>query len=128
MASTTTKTVRKAKAPSDDIETNLGTKLRLLRRAARLSQVAIGAQGFVSAPGWIKIENGQRRASEELLKKFVSFIVEEQVIHAKDGEAMFRELCALKYVNDRRDFVREMARSLYKSLPPIVLRATLPGV
>ena len=119
-------TQRRPKTSTDTIELTLGAKLKLLRRTARLSQVAIGAQGFVSTPGWIKIENGQRQASEALLTKFVSFMVEEKVIHARHKEAMVTELCALKFIHDRRDFLRQMARDFYKNLPPIMLLTALP--
>ena len=44
----------------------LGDRLKKLRKELGLSQEALGAQGFVSTPGWIKIENGQRQASEKL--------------------------------------------------------------
>ena len=47
----------------------LGDRLKTLRRELGLSQEALGAQGFVSTPGWIKIENGQRQASEKLHRK-----------------------------------------------------------
>lgn len=132
MATTSTKSRRTAskrpKAPTDTPEVTLGAKLKLLRRAAKLSQVAIGAQGFVSTPGWIKIENGQRQPSEGLLTKFVAFMAEEKVIRAEHKEALFRELCTLKYVHHRSDFLREMACNFYKGLPPVVLLAALPGV
>ena len=132
MATTSTKSRRTAskrpKAPTDTPEVTLGAKLKLLRRAAKLSQVAIGAQGFVSAPGWIKIENGQRLPSEEMIQKFVAFMVVEKVIHAEQKQLLFNELCALKYVHHRSDFLRLMAREYQKGLAPVVLRATLPGV
>jgi hypothetical protein len=37
-------------------------------KSIEISQEAFGAQGFVSAPGWAKIENGTRQPSDELLK------------------------------------------------------------
>ena len=57
---------------------NLGNRLKTLRRELGLSQEAFGAQGFVSAPGWIKIENGQRHASEKLIERIAKWLVEEK--------------------------------------------------
>ena len=121
-------TKRKPKATPGTAEFTLGLKLKVLRRAAKLSQVAIGAQGFVSTPGWIKIENGQRQPSEELLKKFVAFMVAEKMIRAEQKQDLFNELCALKYVHHRSEFLRGMARDFQKGLPPVVLLASLPEV
>lgn len=130
MATTLTKprkaAKRKPRAATGTPELTLGAKVKLLRRAAKLSQEAIGAQGFVSTPGWIKIENGQRHPSEKLITSFVALMVSEKVIHAQHKEAMFNELAALKYVNDRREFLRQMARDYYKSLPPVMLLVALP--
>ena len=41
-------------------EPNIAAKLHELRRAAGLSHDALGAQGFISTPGWIKV--GERPA------------------------------------------------------------------
>ena len=61
-------TKRKSKAPPASEELTLGKKVKLLRRVARLSQAAIGAQGFVSAPGWIKIEKASASLPRNCLK------------------------------------------------------------
>ena len=82
----------------------LGDRLKTLRRELGLSQEAIGAQGFVSTPGWIKIENGQRQASEKYMK-------------ATAASTLREELLTLKYLGSRSLFVKEMAKKHAKSLP-----------
>lgn len=96
---------------------NLGTRLKLLRRELGLSQEALGAQGFISAPGWIKIENNQRQASEKLIERLVSWLVENKYIRAGMTNALKEELLTLKYLGNRSPFVRAMAAAHASSLP-----------
>ena len=102
-------------------EPNIAVKLYDLRRAAGLSQEAIGAQGFVSAPGWIKVENGQRMPSEKLLAALASFLIGEKVIRANQKEALVNELCALKYAAHHSPFLAQLAKDYLKSLVPVVI-------
>ena len=85
MPTSRTKPRRVRERPATPPETTgptIGSRVRDLRRAAGLSQETVGAQGFVSAPGWIKVENGQRSPSEKLLKSFAGLLVSEKVIRA----------------------------------------------
>ena len=75
-----------------------------------LSQEALGAQGFVSTPGWIKIENGQRQASEKLIEKLLKWLVSDKHIKAGAATGLREELLSLKYMGSNSAFVREMAR------------------
>ena len=95
----------------------LGDRLKTLRRELGLSQEALGAQGLVSTPGWIKIENGQRQASEKLIEKLVKWVVEDKYIRAGTAGALKEELLTLKYLGSRSPFVRELAKAHAKSLP-----------
>ena len=63
MATPTKAGKRKRTALATGTERTVGQRLRELRKAAGVSQEAIGSQGFVSTPGWIKMENGQRSPS-----------------------------------------------------------------
>ena len=95
----------------------LGNRLRTLRRDLGLSQEAIGAQGFVSTPGWIKIENGQRLASEKLIDAVAKWLVSDKYMRPGAANALQEELLILKYLNVRSPFVREMAKARAKNLP-----------
>ncbi len=95
----------------------LGERLKTLRRELGLSQEALGAQGFVSTPGWIKIENGQRQASEKLIDKLTKWLVEDKYMRAGASTTLKEELLTLKYLGSRSPFVRELAKSHAKELP-----------
>ncbi len=95
----------------------LGDRLKTLRRELGLSQEALGAQGFVSAPGWIKIENGQRQASEKLIEKLVKWLVGDKYMKAGAASTLREELLTLKYLGARSVFVREMAKKHAKTCP-----------
>jgi transcriptional regulator with XRE-family HTH domain len=111
MPTRTEKPVRKKSgAPPASEKRTIALRLHELRKLAGVSQEAMGAQGFVSAPGWIKIENGQRSPSEKLLTAFVTWLVEEKVVRANQKMALLDELCALKYLCHGNAFLREMAR------------------
>lgn len=94
-----------------------GDRLRTLRRELGLSQEAIGAQGFVSAPGWIKIENEQRQGSEKLIDKLVKWLVSDKYLKASGAASLREELLTLKYMGSRSMFVRAMAKEHAKALP-----------
>ena len=96
---------------------NLGNRLKLLRREIGLSQEAFGAQGFISTPGWIKIENNQRQASEKLIVRVVSWLVENKYLRAGMASPLKEELFTLKYLGSRSPFVRAMATAHAGSLP-----------
>ncbi len=114
-------TVKKRSAAPADAGPSIAARLRDLRRAAGLSQEAIGAQGFISTPGWIKVENGQRMPSEKLLAALTSFLVEEKIIRANQKEALHQELCALKYAADRKPFLAQLAKDRLATLAPVAI-------
>ena len=96
---------------------NLATRLKDLRRELGLSQEAFGAQGFISAPGWIKIENNQRQASEKLIAKITTWLADEKYMRAGAANTLREELLTLKYLGNRSAFMREMAATHARSLP-----------
>ena len=95
----------------------LGDRLKTLRRELGLSQEALGAQGFVSTPGWIKIENGQRQASEKLLENLVRWLIGDKYLKPAPASTLREELLTLKYLGSRSLFVRDMAKRHAKGLP-----------
>ncbi len=107
----------------------LGERLKTLRRDLGLSQEALGAQGFVSTPGWIKIENGQRQASEKLIDKLSKWLVEDKYMRPGASNTLKEELLTLKYLGSRSPFVRELAKSHAKKMPGggVALLAETPG-
>jgi transcriptional regulator with XRE-family HTH domain len=107
----------------------LGERLKSLRRELGLSQESLGAQGFVSAPGWIKIENGQRQASEKLIDKLVRWLIDDKYMRSGAANALKEELLTLKYLGNRSTFVRELAKTHAKKLPSggLLLAAESPG-
>ena len=86
-------------------------RLRELRKSLGISQEAIGAQGFVSAPGWAKIENGTRQPSDELLENLTDWMVKDGYLTAEDRDRMLDELLSLKYMEHMSPFVRKLAKS-----------------
>jgi transcriptional regulator with XRE-family HTH domain len=96
---------------------NFGERVKTLRKEIGLSQEAIGSQGFVSTPGWIKVENGQRRASEKLIDKLVKWLVDERHVKAIAGKALREELLTLKYLASNAPFLRTLAQEYAKTLP-----------
>ena len=95
----------------------LGDRLKSLRKELGLSQEALGAQGFVSTPGWIKIENSQRQASEKLIDTLTKWLVTGKYMRAPAAATLKEELLILKYLGNRSPFVREMAKDRAKHLP-----------
>lgn len=107
----------------------LGERFKSLRKELGLSQEAIGSQGFVSAPGWIKIENNQRQASEKLINKLTKWLVADKYVRAAAAETLKEELLTLKYLGSRSPFVRDMAKAHAKTLANgAVLLASTPTV
>jgi transcriptional regulator with XRE-family HTH domain len=96
---------------------NLANRLKTLRQELGLSQHAFGSQGFVSAPGWIKIENGQRMPSEKLLEQLTKWLVEDKYLRAGAAAVLKEELVTLKYLGSPSSFVREMAKAHARTLP-----------
>ena len=94
----------------------LGEKLKAIRRDCGLSQEAIGAQGFVSTPGWIKLENSQRSPSEQLIESLVGWLAENKYIRASASKGLKEELLTLKYLGSRSPFVRELAKTHARGL------------
>ena len=95
----------------------LGEKLKTIRRECGLSQEAVGAQGFVSTPGWIKVENGQRSPSEKLIEKLVTWLVSDKHIKSSKAKGLKEELLTLKYLGSNSLFMRELAKAHAKGLP-----------
>ena len=95
----------------------LGDRLKALRQSLGLSQEAMGAQGFVSTPAWIKLENGQRQPSEKLIDRLVRWLVADKHLLAKGSAALREELLTLKYLGNTSPFVREMAKKHAATLP-----------
>lgn len=95
----------------------LGEKLKSIRRECGLSQEAVGAQGFVSTPGWIKVENGQRSPSEKLIEKLVTWLVNDKHVRSTKSKSLKEELLTLKYLGSNSIFLRELARDHAKQLP-----------
>ena len=87
-----------------------GERVKKLRQELGLSQEDLGAQGFVSTPGWIKIENGQRQASEKLIGKMITWLVGGKYMRSGAAGTLKQELLTLKYLGSNSAFVRDMAK------------------
>ena len=96
---------------------NFGERVKTLRQTLGLSQEALGTQGFVSTPGWIKIENGQRQASEKLVERLTKWLVQSKHLRAGAAATLKEELLTLKYLASNSSFVREMAKAHAARLP-----------
>ena len=83
----------------------------------------------MSAPGWIKIENGQRQASETLIERLSRWLIDDKYMRAGAANTLKEELLTLKYLGSRSTFVRELARTHAKKLPAgaAMLAAEEPG-
>lgn len=114
---------RKSIASTEAGGRTLPARLYELRKALGFSQEALGAQGIVSTPGWIKIENGQRSASEKLLEAFVGLLAEEKVIRPNQKATLLNELCALKYAGNRSPFLSGMAKDYLEVTPTVEINA-----
>lgn len=93
-------------------------RLRELRKSLEISQEALGAQGFVSAPGWAKIENGTRQPSDDLLEKLTAWMVKDGYLKSREKTRLLDELLSLKYMDHLSPFVQRLAREFHQSLFP----------
>lgn len=93
-------------------------RLRNLRKSLAISQEALGAQGFVSTPGWAKIENGTRQPSDELLEKLTDWMVRDGYLKVRERTPLLEELLSLKYMEHMSPFVRRLASEFYRALTP----------
>jgi transcriptional regulator with XRE-family HTH domain len=99
------------------MRTNLLSKrLRDLRRSVGLSQEALGAQGFVSTPGWVKIENGTRQPSDTLLEKLVNWAQNDGYVTKDERDNLLQELLSLKYMTHLSPFVSRLAKNYYETV------------
>ena len=96
---------------------NFGERVKTLRQTLGLSQEALGTQGFVSTPGWVKIENGQRQASEKLIERLTKWLVQSKHLRAGAAATLKEELLTLKYMGSTSSFVQAMARAHATRLP-----------
>jgi len=96
-------------------------RLRELRLSLGLSQEAIGAQGFVSTPGWVKIESGARQPGDALLEKLVAWLEKDGYLAKAEGDKMLEELLSLKYMTHLSPFIRRLARDYHEALAPLAL-------
>ncbi len=89
-----------------------------------MSQEAIGAQGFVSTPGWVKVENGTRQPGDALLEKLVAWLEKDRYVSKRDGGRLLEELLSLKYMNHASPFIRRVVRSYHETLtaPSVLAR------
>ena len=94
-------------------------RLKQIRAETGLSQEAIGAQGFVTMPGWIKLENSQRAASEKLIDSLVNWLVRDKYIPAGNREALRDELLTLKYLDGsgKSPFLQKLAANHASDTP-----------
>ena len=107
----------------------LADRLRQLRVAHGYSQEEIGRQGFVSTPGWIKLENGQRSPSEALIGKLVGWLTESKYVKKGEAVALRDELLTLKYLGSNQPFVRRLAGNFARATVwgQALLAATAPA-
>ena len=96
---------------------DFGERVKTLRQTLGLSQEAVGTQGFVSTPGWIKIENGQRQASEKLIDRLTKWLVQSKHLRAGAAATLKEELLTLKYMGSKSRFLQEMAQAHAARLP-----------
>jgi hypothetical protein len=78
----------------------------------------MGMQGFVSTPGWVKIENGSRHPSDDLIAKIVYWLAKDGYIKVSEKEALLDEFLTLKYMGHLSPFVRKLAQNHQVSKSP----------
>ena len=105
-----------------------GERAKSLRRELGLSQEALGAQGFISTPGWIKIENGQRQPSEKLIGALVDWLVREKHIRAGAAKTLQNELLVLKHLGGTSPFLRGIVQAYAREnhLAHLLVASTAP--
>jgi PAS domain S-box-containing protein len=96
---------------------NVGERLKALRRELGLSPDALGAEGFISARAWIKIEEGERLPSDKFIDKLVRWLIDARHLPADPANRLKEELLTLKCLGSRSPFVRELAKAHARSLP-----------
>ncbi len=89
----------------------LHERLRLLREEISITQKEIGAQGFVSASGWAKLERGQRSPSDELILRLIAWMRKEGHLSISRAGRVLEELLTLKHLSDSSAFVRRVVRN-----------------
>jgi transcriptional regulator with XRE-family HTH domain len=94
----------------------LHTRLKEIRLSLRISQEAIGAQGFVSTSGWVKIESGTRAPSDALIGKLVKWLSRDGYVTAREGGHLEKELLALKYQKHQSAYIRDLALEDHRRL------------
>ena len=106
----------------------LSSRLREIRQSLGLSQETFGTLGFVSTPGWVKIENGTRQPSDSLIEKLVQWAVANNHLSQDDSAGLQQELLALKYMNNLSPFVCRLAKDYYDTLsrPNVFHKAKVP--
>ncbi len=93
-----------------------GERVKSLRQELGLSQGAFGTRGFISTPGWIKVENGQRQASEKLVESLTRWLIADKHLRVGAANTLKEELLTLKYLGSRSPFLREMAKAHARTL------------
>ena len=94
----------------------IGERLKMLRQEVGISQEAMGAQGFISVPGWIKIEKGQRLPSDVLLHRLIAWLLRDNHIRISKAGYLLEELLTIKYMDSPSTFVRKLAYNHAKHL------------
>lgn len=89
--------------------TFLAQRLQRLRARLGLSLDEIGAQGFVTATGWSRLENGNRQPSDQLIERLCLWLSAHKMLSRTWTAALQEELLLLKYLADKSAFVRAMA-------------------
>ena len=103
--------------------TFLAQRLQKLRVELKLSQAEIGAQGFVSPTGWLRIERGQRLPSETLIEGLCLWLLAHNLIPPKRILALQEELLLLLYLGSKSAFVRDMAGAACRSNTVLATRS-----
>ena len=96
---------------------HFGEHVKKLRQELGLSPDALGQHGFISTPGWVKIENGQRQASELLIDRLTKWLVQSKHLRAGAAATLKEELLTLKYMGSRSPFVQTLAQAHAAGLP-----------
>jgi transcriptional regulator with XRE-family HTH domain len=101
----------------------IGDRLKQLRKELGISQEAMGHNGFVSTPGWIKLENGQRLPSEKLIERLCAYAQECGFDEGK-AHKLKVELLVLKYAYGKSSFL-QVAMTVYAAKYRIGVLATV---
>lgn len=74
-------------------------------------------QGFISAPSWMEMENGECEPTEEIIDKLVTWLVRGNYLEVTDAFRLREELLTLKYMASPSRFIRGMAYDRASGLP-----------